>query len=110
MTNEINKGFRLSEILLVDPELLNQRTVSTEEILHLMKPVTAFRVVEEFDDDHVACFRTEITVDDETYLYEFMWIGESCRRMMYQSEISQVIRDSRMKVWLAEQIQDTQNV
>lgn len=110
MTNEIQKGFRLSEILLSDPELLNQRIVSPDELLHLMKPVTAFRVVEEFDDDHVASFRTEITVDDETYLYEFMWVGESCRRMMYQSEISQVIRDSRLKVWLAEQIRESQNV
>jgi hypothetical protein len=96
----------LANILLEKPEVFNERVPSEGEILSLMKPVTGFRLVEEFDDGHVACFKTEITVDDKTYKQTFMWAGEKYRKTMYQSEISQAIRDTLLKVFLANEIEN----
>jgi hypothetical protein len=96
----------LVNILIEKPNMFRERAASEGEILSLMKTITGFRVMEEFEDDHVPCFRTEITIDGKTYKQTFYWAGEECRRTLYQSEISQAIRDTLLKVFLAEKLEN----
>jgi hypothetical protein len=105
MTEDEEKSY-LINILLEKPEVFNERAPSEGEILTLMKTITGFRVLEEFEDDHVPSFRTELTVDGKTYKQTFWWAGEDCRRTFYQSEISQAIRDTLLKVFLAEKLEN----
>jgi len=104
MSYNPERNTQLTDIFEIDTTPFNDRDVSTEEIILLMKPVTAFHVIKEFDDDHVTCFATQITVDGKTYPHEFLWVGAHNNRMFYQSEISQTIRDTTLKVFLAEKI------
>ncbi len=103
-----DKRLELADIFLEDPNIFDVRTVTKEELLHIMKPVTGFRVVKEFEDDHVACFEVEMTVDGKTYKYDFMWAGQQCNRLFYQSEISPVIRNTMLMSFLADKMTEDQ--
>jgi hypothetical protein len=74
--------------------------------------ITGLRVVKEFEDDHVPCFDIELTIkfcdDPIEYNYKFddMWAGARVRKMYYQSEINQNIRNNILAPYLLNKILD----
>lgn len=69
-----------------------------------LNPVTAVKVVKEYQDDGVTCYDLELTVNDKVYKFSDLWAGNRCSRMYYQSEVSQGIRDCVLKPYLLSKI------
>jgi hypothetical protein len=74
-----------------------------------LNQITAVKVLDEFEDDHVTSYKLEFTVNGKNYQYTDYWAGNESR-MYYQSEISQDVRDSVLLPYLLEKLRDGQEL
>lgn len=97
----------LYKIFLTEYQIQNMSDhTTTTDLIKVMKNIDQILVLSEFDDDHVKCYRLLLVVDGQRYTHTLWWAGAGCARMLYQSEISDDMRNSSLKLYFADIILD----
>jgi hypothetical protein len=93
----------LAKIILNDPKIIEGDKIEWQDIFDSIKTITMFYVEDEFDEEETPSFHTTLTIEGIPHQQSFHKTAFDVG-IFYQAEWDQEIRNSHLKVFLADRL------